>query len=71
MSKSPIVFTNKPSKQHPLDDSVWRQRPSISKTLLSDIFETKTEPPFLKTTLEDSFIINNYTVRSAVLDEVL
>ncbi|CAK59601.1 unnamed protein product (macronuclear) [Paramecium tetraurelia] len=71
MSQSPIVFTNKPSKPHPLDDSVWRQRTNLPKLHIRDLQpEIKSEPHYFKNNqLEDSQIINNYTVRSGVQQE--
>ncbi|CAD8198549.1 unnamed protein product [Paramecium octaurelia] len=71
MSQSPIVFTNKPSKPHPLDDSVWRWGTVLPKLPQKDLKpEIKSEPQYFQNNqLEDSQTINNYTVRSAVLRE--
>ncbi|CAD8119399.1 unnamed protein product [Paramecium sonneborni] len=71
MSQSPIVFTNKPSKPHPLDDSVWKWGTIFPKITNKDLKpEIKSEPQYFKNyQLEDSQIINNYTVRSVVLNE--
>ncbi|CAD8091108.1 unnamed protein product [Paramecium primaurelia] len=71
MSQSPIVFTNKPSKPYPLDDSVWRWGSVLPKLHQKDLSpQIKSEPHYFKNNqLEDSQTINNYTVRSVVLPE--